>query len=213
MNSIVLNASLDRTRSDCNQFSDRVIALLSNRGCTKAWLSKELGISKQSLNYVLKNNKYPKFVSEIALIFDVNPKWLETGEGPIYLTYRSEINNIPLFNLSDVLENNSINNLKMIDKILFNNATGYKHFALLFNSCPSMSSKFKENSILIFAQDKMPLNGSYVIANIHGKNYTFRQYFKEKETIILKSLDEDFGSMSCNACEIMGTLIETRIKF
>lgn len=195
------------------EFSTRVETLLRARGCSKAWLAKELGISKQSLNYLLKSKKGIKFISELALIFNVNPNWLKTGEGKAHTIPQTSIQTIPLYELSDILSGKKIFEITCSERILFKNENRHKYFAILFKNYPSMSAKFNENSILIFDQDLIPQNGSYILADAIEEGAVFRQYYKEKETIILKPSDEIYDSIKCASCNILGTLIEIRIKF
>ncbi|OGO93516.1 MAG: hypothetical protein A3F10_05690 [Coxiella sp. RIFCSPHIGHO2_12_FULL_42_15] len=201
------------TKDKICSFSDRVEQLLSNRGCTKAWLAKELNISRQLLNNILKNSKSPRFISEIALIFNVNPIWLKTGKGKIYASSLSVPNKIPLYNLSDVICCKLIEDTHQIDTILFKKKEEHHYFSILFNNYPSMEPKFEENSTLIFDKDIIPENKNYVLARVDEKDIVFRQYIKEKDLIILKALDRDYESIRPKKFEILGVLIETRIKF
>ena len=196
-----------------DSFSSRVETLLTSRGCSKAWLAEELGVTRQALNHILKHGKKPKFVSEIALVFNVSPKWLETGEGEPRHTQNSLLSSIPLYGLSEISNSGGIKNVSAIEKILLKLDNDHKHFAVLFQKYPSMSARFEENSILIFDAEMEPQNGSYVIANVDKIGIVIRQFFTENKLIILKPSDNAFDIIKCDHCHIIGTLIETRIKF
>lgn len=194
-------------------FSNRVEMLLAMRGCSKAWLSAELGITRQALNHVLKHGKKPKFVSELALVFNVSPKWLETGKGKPQQTPGELLTTISLYEFQSVLKENGIKNISCIEKILLKTENEHQHFAILFQKYPSMSTKFEENSILIFDENLAPQNGTYVLAKVGKVGVVFRQFFIENKVIILKPSDNAFDIIKCERCDILGALIETRIKF
>ena len=208
--------SLDATgieRIEENSFSNRVERLLDSRGCAKSWLANELGITRQALNHLLKHGKKPKFVSEIALVFNVSPKWLENGEGSPQQTADNFLITVPLYELSAVVASCDVKNVLPIEKLLLKPEYQHKYFAILFKNYPSMSSRFEENSILIFDESISPQNASYVLANVVNVGIVIRQFFIENKIIILKPADDLFDIIKCNHCDILGTLIETRIKF
>lgn len=196
-----------------NQFSERIETLLSSRGCSKAWLAKELGITRQALHHVLNHGKKPKFVSEIAILFNVTPRWLETGIGKAHIDSRNLLESIPLYRLPDVISSRALSDAPVIDKMLFNRQGEDKHFAIIFSQYPSMSTKFDENEILIFNRNLKPQNGNYILADVKKEGIVFRQFYEEKKTILLKPSDSEFDSLKCAHCDILGTLVETRVKF
>lgn len=196
------------------EFHARVEKLLETRGCSKAWLAKELGISRQALNHVLKHSMKPKFVSEIAVIFNVNPIWLGSGEGETYIDSDSPIHRIPVYTLQDVLsEDTNIAELESSEKILFKDMDGHTYFAVIFKGCPSMAERFEEDSILIFDKDKTPENKNFVIADTDEEGRVLRQFYGEKNTVLLKTLDPDYKSIKSENCAVLGTLVEARIRF
>lgn len=196
-----------------NTFSGRVEMLLAGRGCSKAWLANELGVTRQALNHILRHGKKPKFVSEIALVFNVSPKWLETGEGNAQQAPDNLLIKIPLYELTTITISNGIKNIPCVEKILLKSDNGHQYFAIHFQDCPSMSSRFEKNAILIFDENMHPQNGSYVLANVDKVGIVLRQFFIENKIIILKPSDSTFDVIKCDRCDILGTLIETRIKF
>lgn len=199
-------------------FADRVDMLLQQRGCTKAWLARELGISRQALNQILNHNKKAKFVSEIARAFNVRPQWLTTGEGQIQSAktkmLHEKISYINVYSLSDLQVTNSISKSTPIDQITVQPNEKLNHFAIQLKNCPSMSEKFPENTILIFESKKNVDNGEFILAKI-DKQILFRQYFFERDTVVLKPISQNFESIKTNldSCKILGVLKETRIRF
>lgn len=205
--------SVENLSNHKNNFADRVEMLLSSRGCTKTWLADELGVSRQALNHTLKHGQKPKFVSEIALIFNVNPKWLETGEGKAHTQSEQLLASIPVYNFSEIQSANSLKNLTPLEKIFLKIENEHEYFAIQFCNYPSMSSNFSENSILIFDKNLQPHPASFVLAHINGEGIFFRQFYTENKKIILKPTDSVFKTITCDQCDIFGVLIETRIKF
>lgn len=210
---IISLLTMNIEQSEQNSFASRVEFLLDSRGCSKAWLANELGISKQALNHILRHGKKPKFVSEIALIFTVSPHWLETGEGNAQQQPNQLLSTIPLYNLTEVIEKQGINNILPIEKVFLKTENEHKHFAILFQNYPSMSSRFEENSILIFDENLSPQNGAYILAKSTTHSIVLRQFFIDGKKIILKPSNSDFETIQCENLDLLGTLIETRIKF
>jgi DNA-binding XRE family transcriptional regulator len=141
-------------------FSDRVELLLNARGCSKAWLANELGVSKQALNHILRHAKKPKFVCEIAILFDINPLWLQTGEQSNQQKLNMPLRTISLYAFDDILREKQIQNITQLEKIFLKPENEHKHFALLLHDYPAMKPKFENNSILLFDEDVTPKNGA-----------------------------------------------------
>ena len=131
--SIVLD-HINKTDLKHDNFASRVDLLLTSRGATKCWLAKELGISRQALNHILKHGKKPRFISELALIFNVSPKWLETGQGKVYITSRTLCKTIPLYELTALLSCKTLSDAKCIDKVLLNIADNPQYFAVFLDN-------------------------------------------------------------------------------
>ncbi|GEM_PF-1756579 len=210
---IVTTFSLNNYQQEKSSFSQRVETLLNSRGCSKAWLANELGVSKQALNHILKHGKKPKFTSEIAILFDVNPHWLQTGEQSLQQKLNISPSTISLYALNDIMQKNDVKNTQHIEKIFLKPENEHQHFAVLLHNYPAMTSKFEEDSILIFDENAPPKNGSYVLAKPNEDHIVLRQFFIENEKIILKPADQSFETIKCDQCEILGTLVETRMRF
>jgi len=213
MDSVVTLSLVQSANPTQNDFSYRIETLLNSRGCSKAWLAKELGISKQALNYILKRGKKPKFVSELALIFNVKPRWLETGQGKAYIASNTLLESVPLYKLTEILSCNTISGATCLEKILLKKQDEHQYFAILFDDYPSMSTKFDKNATLIFDQHLKPKNGDYVLVSTQEEDIVFRRFYEERQVIVLKPADSDYDSVRCKSCHVLGTLIETRVKF
>ena len=76
-----------------NEFQDRLLKVISEKGITASELSDASGVDRPSLsNYI--NGKYePKQdkVYKIARALDVDPGWLMTGEEPRKMQLQTEI--------------------------------------------------------------------------------------------------------------------------
>lgn len=200
-------------------YSDRVEILLQQRGATKTWLARELGISRQALNQILRHNKKPKFVSEIALAFNVNPKWLGTGKGKAQITATTYPSNKPFFikvyALSDLQKVKDLKQIKPVDRIIvYSEEESLSYLGVQLHNYPSMVTKFPDQCVLLFEMNTKPGNGDFVLVK-KGKDFLFRQYFSEGKLVVLKPLNENFESITTkvNNCVIQGVLKETRIKF
>lgn len=198
-------------------FSDRIEMLLTQRGCSKAWLARELGITRQALHQILNQNKRPKFISEIALALNVNPKWLQTGEGKIQTgtkTIQEKTFLVNVYAFSELQKTLSINKTTPIDQITVQPHEKYNYFAIQLKSYPSMSDKFPEGTVLIFEAKSVAKNEDYVLAK-KNKTILFRQYFFEQDTAILRPINEGFKTIAMpkDQCDILGILREKRIRF
>ncbi len=63
--------------------AERIEDALNERGSTKTWLAKKMGITRQSLNYRLKSNNFSaEELLQIAKILEVDLNtWLQTAIG------------------------------------------------------------------------------------------------------------------------------------
>lgn len=60
----------------------RLKYLLQINQMTQDELARKVNVSQQAINYILtEKTRKPKNILKIAAVFDVNPYWLETGEG------------------------------------------------------------------------------------------------------------------------------------
>jgi len=148
-------------------YSDRINLLLIQRGSTKKWLADKLGITKQALNMLLKRNKKPKFINEIAEVFNVSPQWLLTGNGTITVTEKNEIINTRaiVYNLSALLQDNRY----VINPIEVHLNPELDAFCIYADiTINDESFKIPHNATLVFLKHK-PIN-SNAIALVYEKS-------------------------------------------
>ena len=194
-------------------FSDRVSVSLKNIDRSKSWLAEGVGISRQALNYLLSKSSGGKYTSKIAEVLNVNPEWLETGEGEVTLT-ENHSNLIPLLNPYKVIPwlNGRFN--ESYDTISVDFKDNYDAFSIILDNT-NMESEFVKDSILIFKASLQPINGDYVMALLNRENKNpviiFRKYITDGTGIYLKVLDTTFRTISeTEDFEIIGVLIEQR---
>ncbi len=200
--------------------ADRIEQLLLDRGCSKQWLAAKLGISKQALNYILKHQKRPKFISEIADIFQMSPTWIATGQGPQYpklIQARGVVINV--YALSELQHSLSLNQLAPCSHISSLNDEDANAFAIEIENDPAMNDKFKENSILIFEPKHSAVHQDYVLARIfHNHKFTvvFRRLAISSQGE-LSLIPENHNSAIISiteeeSLEILGVLKEARFR-
>lgn len=198
-------------------FKNRVSLILDELNRSKSWLADNLGISRQALNYLLIHTNGEKYTSQIAEILNVNPDWLRLGEGNSTLE-TNVANTIPLLTLSNVLPwlNQSPNSFYETIPAECHETTDT--FAIILDNS-SMEVEFAKNSILIFRSSKEPLNGDYILAQLHNNNniepsLVFRKYVMDGSGVYLKALDPTFRTITeKDDFNIIGTLIEQRRRF
>ena len=66
-------------------FNQRVNFLIESRGVSKQWLAKNLGVSKQALNYLINHATKPKYINELAELLQANPIWIASGKDTPFL--------------------------------------------------------------------------------------------------------------------------------
>ena len=193
-------------------FKDRVIQLLKEHNRNRSWLADQIGISKQSLNYMLNHSITPKYIPEIANALGVNPKWIETGKGKVYFTEESPLVEIPILNMDQSNINQAISNPNICtsnEKVFVNNQD---FFAIKLNTL-SMEPTFSSGCILIFNKKLRPKNGDFVLFETKNGEINFRQFFKEGSFIILNAIKEKFPSYKEKNIRVLGTLSESRSHF
>ena len=152
-------------------FGERISYIIENRGLSKAWIAERLGISKQALNYLLKHATKPKFLDELADLLQLNPKWLETGEGSPWLANTESrvanlANKIKIRTKHELLHPQEAPKAEQ-DFIDYSGSDVHQVIAYKLND-NSNFPPFIQGSILIFNRERKPGNGDYVLAIIEN---------------------------------------------
>lgn len=90
--------------------NNRIVRLRKNKGWTQDEFAEKIGISKNYVSLIENGKKIPgdRLISDICKVFNVNEKWIRTGDGEMYNEPEDEVAEA----VSDLLEdNNPLNSL------------------------------------------------------------------------------------------------------
>lgn len=194
-------------------YGERVTLILEEQKRSKAWLAEQIGISKQSMNYVMNHSRKPKFVSEIASALNVNPEWLTSGTGNIVLPNQPcDVRTIPILHPSDIPLLHE-KKLSSEQHVMGNASLSENCFAIHLDN-KSMEPLFKQGTILIFDPQVKPTTGDFVIFTvIKSDDVLFRQLFIDGADTYLKAVDPMYRVMVNEKIAVHGVLIESRCMF
>ena len=195
-------------------FGERISYIIENRGLSKAWIAERLGISKQALNYLLKHATKPKFLDELADLLQLNPKWLETGEGSPWLANTESrvanlANKIKIRTKHELLHPQEAPKAEQ-DFIDYSGSDVHQVIAYKLND-NSNFPPFIQGSILIFNRERKPGNGDYVLAIIENDVFV-RQYLIDGKISCYKASSGDHKTFINPVAMILGVLFEARYK-
>jgi SOS-response transcriptional repressor LexA len=193
------------------EFGERILLLLKQQGRSQDWLAKKIGLSKQALYYQIYNGSKPRYVNDIALALDVNPEWLETGQGGMVKLVDDNlgVRHVPLFSMLATAKPEA----DPLDFIPVLSSYPNSSFAVRLEN-PSMEPKFAMGSILIFDAKQKPRSGDYIIFVLSDTDEVFfRQYFLDGKDIYLNSVDTTYKSFRNPKMKIIGVLLESRNEF
>lgn len=206
---------IDCSTKSLDSYGERIISILEQQKRSKAWLAGQIGISKQSINYVMNHSRRPKFVSEIASALHINPEWLKTGSGEISLPEkinRHHLNYIPIVRLTDFPLPPKIQKPPELCVMADGNLPE-GCFAIQLDG-KSMEPLFKMGSILIFDPHLNPKTGNFIIFTLVKSNDTlFRQLLIDGKDTYLKAADPMYRVISNENLVIHGVLVESRYCF
>lgn len=208
--------NIDARELDQNMtFSDRIEYLLKMRGCSKAWLAEQLGVSRQALNHILKHNKKPKFVSEIALVFNVNPRWVESGSNNVLISKQCDIlPSINVYSIKDIDKLNNLDHLTPVDKIVIEQNISEEKIAIKIEDNYEITKTFSNNTILIFELRKNAKPLDFILFE-SGQNISIGKINKKnmKFVVVYNLLTNIENEFSIDTFKVTGVLQESRLKF
>ena len=192
-------------------FGERISYVIESRGLSKAWIAEKLGISKQALNYLLKHASKAKFVDELADLLQMNPQWIETGEGTPWLTGAgvNTSNTIKVFTKFELL-NQKVDPQTKQSFIDFSDSYASQVIAYQLND-NSNFPPFIQHSILIFNTQKKPENEDYVLTIIENDVFV-RQYLIDGNITCYKASSGEHKTFINPTAIVLGVLIEARYK-
>ena len=152
-------------------FGDRIVMVLREQRRSKVWLSEQLRISKQNLNYLLRHSCKPKYISDISSCLNLQEKWLIDGNGPKNRDSQVGFREIPV--LPMLL--NQDNDLEQPAKKT--TLVGGKHldpacFAIRLTNA-SMDPAFQSGTFLIFNPNSLPQDADFVCLSLKQQNGVF----------------------------------------
>lgn len=195
-------------------FNSRVLATLKAQRKTKTWLAKEIGVSKQAMNYLLHHSSVPKYINEIAKALAVTPEWLLFGRGARF-SRTSDVNKImevPIFDMQNIctfIKDRDINIARSFTPMLLPPFGDV--FAVILDST-SMEPLFTHGTVLFFNASYTAHNADYVLFSKDNTAF-FRQFFIDGKDVYLKAADPMFQPFTGNDITIYGVLIESRLLF
>lgn len=86
---------MERTKDKEKEIIYRIKSIMKDKQLTQKQLGDKIGVSQNAVSRYL-SGMLPigdSFIYNISLIFFINPRWLEFGELPVYLSSNSEQNN------------------------------------------------------------------------------------------------------------------------
>lgn len=195
-------------------FGRRVACIIENSGLSKAWVAERLGISKQALNYLLKDAIKPKFVDELAEILGLNAEWIEKGSGSPWGSKKSQVTSssqqIPVLTKKDLLKKRigswESNTTIDIAGMYLENFIAYKL------EDDSSFPPFIRNSILIFNIEKQPQSEDYVLLLMENDVFV-RQFLVDGNIICYKSSNPGYKTfINPDGIQLLGVLTEARYQ-
>jgi Peptidase S24-like len=210
----VIEATGVAYEENCSEFSNRVLTILKEQKRSKAWLSQQVGISPQALNYLLNHSTKPKFVNEIAFALEVSPEWLKTGKTSFvnFSSFQAGGRHIALLAM-DTIGKSPHQDPEPLEVITIDPSYPSSCFAVKFENT-SMEPIFNQGSILIFDSVKRPRNADFIIFSVNETGQVFfRQYFTDGDDVYLKSVDIMYKNFRNEKITIHGVLIESRNQF
>lgn len=194
-------------------YIDRVVFVLRVQKRTKSWLAKEIGISRQAMNYCIEHGSKARFSNEIAIALGVRKEWLLEGKGNMTTANPDNegIIKLPLIKMSDVYAFLS-GDISSSETVISNNHLKKECFAVQLEST-SMEPAFKKGALLIFDSSKKPESEDYVLFKLKSSNeIMFRQLLKEGRKTYLKAADPMYTVIKEHVI-IIGVLVESRYEF
>lgn len=189
-------------------FGQRIEYIITNQGISKAWVADKLGISKQGLNYLLKNANKPKFIDEIAELLKINPVWIETGEGQPWVDFRERT----LEKKLPVLTQSNFEGTKLGAFQEYISFSGIEKTIAFRLEDASNFPPFVCNSILLFDTEKIPKNEDYVLIEIENNIYV-RQVLIDDFNICYQSSSVQYKTfINPKSFKILGVLFEARYQ-
>jgi len=196
----ILNSISTRKSSVKETLSDRIKIALDRLSITQAELARKIGVKQQVIQYLCSSKtKTSVFTYKIADALQINPIWLATGNGYIFLDddYDYKLikaqKKIPLLTseqLKNIIKNKlDITKIACDDWLLTTRELGKNSYAITLKD-QAMYPKFEESTLIFIDAQQKPKNKDFVIAYINNNNeIIFRQLLISGKKSLLQPLN------------------------
>jgi transcriptional regulator with XRE-family HTH domain len=180
--------------------SDRIKRALERLSITQTELARKIGVKQQIIQYLCNSKtKTSIFTYKIADALKINPLWLATGVGYMFLEDDLDYQliksqkKIPLVtteHLKNIIQNKlDITKITVQEWILTDGKLGKGSYAISLKD-QSMMPRFEEGILIVFDAQIVPKNKDYVLAHLSMTNeIIFRQLIKNRKESILQPLN------------------------
>lgn len=213
---VTININSDTLCANKIKFGDRIEFIIEKKGISKLWLADRLGITKQALNYLIKHSSKPKYIDELAEIMQINPRWIEFGDGmPFYNDVKYEIKaNVHKLQVhgpkSVLLELKGEPQTGEYGAIDYTGDNGENLIAYKIQN-DSVFPPFLEKTVLIFDKKKQPFHGDFVLlVKKADSSVLVRQYSTDGGDIYFNAKNKNYKNLISSEASIVGVLIEAR---
>lgn len=193
-------------------FGDRVDLVLKEQRRSKVWLSEQLTISKQNLNYILRHSCKPKYLHAISESLNIQEQWLREGRGPKHIDTHQGYHEIPvlpmLLNQNDDQERPAPKMSLIVGKHL-----DPACFAVQLTNA-SMDPTFQKGTFLIFDPNRIPKDVDFVCLSLkEQQGLLFRQIHIDAGDVYFKAINKMYRIIHNEPHIIHGVLVEARMRF
>jgi hypothetical protein len=206
--------------------SDRINYSLEVVGMRQAQLAKLINVKPQVINFLCETNtKNSRFTFEIASVLELNPTWLATGQGAMFLNDDPRYKLFKEYEIVQVLDDSTIKSAFQFEKLPEQKnvmvapvKTQRENVFGLIIKDVAMSPIFPINSILFFQWDPTykPKAEDYLV--LYSEEYDavlVRKLVIENDKEILAIINEKFYRPVefSKKIKIIGTVIATYNTF
>tara|TARA_R110000868_G_scaffold410505_1_gene698712 strand:+ start:730 stop:1362 length:633 start_codon:yes stop_codon:yes gene_type:complete len=206
--------------------SERIKYLLQATGTKQADLARLINVKPQVINFLCENNaKNSRFTFDIASVLGVNPKWLVTGEGIIFLDDDPRYKLFTDYQIVSVITPNEI--IDSLKNLVEPEGDGQQYapirsalssvYAMIVSE-PSMSPCIPVNSIVFFQWNPnlKPVNNTYVV--IYAEEYStilIRKFEMTNNRKIFSVINEEFYRPieDSKKIKIIGEVVANYVNF
>lgn len=204
-------------------FGDRIRTLLAEKGISQAELARQVGTKQQTISYIVRGDgpaQTSRYAAKIAAVLNVNPLWLQTGEGrqtdPIVPTAHSASSSLAEAALVAIFPSSEIGkyllggDVQPSGGLMSEVKSPQEAFAFEITD-NSMYPMFKTGDVVVIERGLPPEPSDYVIATTESGDAVFRRYRSKRGGFELVPENTDWDALSSDeGVTIHGVMIEHR---